>query len=76
LKTYDFIGKVSRTILDTVLVRVRADSFEEAQDKAEEAVSSHPHVTVDDIPYCYIEQREYSQSDVLDLTEREYYDGA
>lgn len=63
-------------MFDTVLVRVRANSFEEAQDKAEEAVTSHPYVTATDVPYCYIEQREHRESEVVDLFEREYYDGA
>lgn len=77
MEVYPLAAVTTRTVTDTVLLKVKAESLEEARNKAMAALRFYPDGHDEDgIDYCYINNRENGQAEVhsleLDLGEFDF----
>lgn len=71
MKRFPLTASVRRVVIDTVSLRVAARNKEEAHDKAEKALMEFPgpHY-VPGVDYCYIENREHKDNEVIEVKDR------
>lgn len=69
---FQFTGKVRRVVEDTISVVVDSDTETDAYEKAEKVLKMFPKEhTEEGVPFCYIENRDYLETEVIDLDMRE-----
>lgn len=73
MKDYKFFAKVRKTFIDHTFVKVRADTFQQAQDKAESCLEGFDE---EDVYVSYVEARETVDQEILELDEVMEIDGA
>lgn len=66
-KRFKYTAKVKRTIEDTVSVVVTAEDTNEGYQIARRAVLTYPEVTGEGIPYCYVENRDTLNSELVEI---------
>lgn len=65
---YSLVGRTKRTVVDTVSLKVIAVSREDAKEKARLVLEQYPDAhEVDGVSYCYIENRENGEPEVLSV---------
>lgn len=70
MPVYPLIAKVKRIVVDTITLNIRADSELEAFFIAEKALVKFPGPHSEEgISYCYIEDRETVDAEVLEIKE-------
>lgn len=69
MKTQKFIftGEVRRTVVDSITVVVHDTDEEAAAQKAKNVLETFPKPSDADVRYCYIENREQLDSEILSL---------
>lgn len=69
-KKYCLVAEVERTVIDTVLIRVEAETQSEAYATAHRALEVFPKPHGEDgVDFCYVENRENLGSKVVNLQE-------
>lgn len=67
LKKFVFTGTVKRTVVDTITVAIYDEDEKSAKTKAKDVLESFPKPCIKDANYCYIENREQENVEVLDI---------
>lgn len=72
MRKFALEATIKRVVIDTVSLHVEADNEDEAYEKARQTLSVFPDpVDVDGIPYCYIENRENCEAEIINIKEEE-----
>lgn len=68
---YKFEAKVRRTVIDQIFLKVNANTYQEALDKAEATLEVFPNISSEpDVPFCYINSREFEGvADIIEIDE-------
>lgn len=68
IKKFIFTGEVHRVVVDTITVAIFADEREEAAHKARVVLETFPKAqSIEGANYCYVENREQIDSELLSL---------
>lgn len=74
---FPLIGHVTRLITDTIHIDVEADSWDEAQSKAEQVLEVFPKGhELPGVPFCWLGHRDYETPIGVHISERIEEDGA
>lgn len=66
--TFPLVAVTTRVVTDTILLRVKASTLEEARDKAMVVLKRYPDAHEEDgVDYVYINNRENGESEVHSL---------
>lgn len=73
---FPLVVTVQKTIIDVISVSVEAENVEDATEKAMRVAKEYPSPhEVDGIKYCYVENRSYDNVVILDVENKEDFNG-